>query len=153
MWSSDNSAVAPIAPQRLERAMDNQRVEYPDDDAAINRLFEHLKLSRPTLREVAESVCQLYCIGWNELIDDKSRKSVVALARQIFFYVAHKYTRTSLKGIGRYLGGRDHSTVIHGVRKITHLVATRAIFHDDIDLLRLLIAEKVLQRPVKMRAS
>jgi chromosomal replication initiator protein len=45
----------------------------------------------------------------------------IAYPRQIGMFLARRITRMSLEEIGGYLGGRDHSTVLHGVRKITRL--------------------------------
>jgi chromosomal replication initiator protein len=49
------------------------------------------------------------------------RARAVARPRQIAMYLAKRLTTRSLPEIGRKFGGRDHSTVIHAVRKITEL--------------------------------
>jgi len=58
-----------------------------------------------------------------KLADLQSRKRTNAIAypRQIGMFLARRITRMSLAEIGGYFGGRDHSTVLHGVRKITKL--------------------------------
>ncbi len=48
----------------------------------------------------------------------KSRSSDIARPRQIAMYLCKQMTQTSLTDIGRILGGRDHSTIIHGIEKI-----------------------------------
>ncbi len=44
------------------------------------------------------------------------------MPRQVAMYLARRITRHSLEEIGGFFGGRDHSTVLHGVKKITKLV-------------------------------
>jgi chromosomal replication initiator protein len=51
-------------------------------------------------------------------------------------YLAKTMTSRSLPDIGRRFGGRDHTTVIHGVRKIEELRVSDAQIADDLDLLR-----------------
>jgi chromosomal replication initiator protein len=58
-----------------------------------------------------------------------SRVRGLVLARQAAMYVCRQVTDDSLPAIGRAFGGRDHSTVLHGVRKIEQLVAERRPVH------------------------
>lgn len=53
-------------------------------------------------------------VGIDE-IKDKSRKAEVVILRFIVAYLLKKYTIMSLKSIGEYLGGRDHSTIINAL--------------------------------------
>lgn len=53
-----------------------------------------------------------------DLLKGKSRKKEVAIARQVAMYLAKEYTDHSLKSIGGYFGGRDHSTVIHAIQVV-----------------------------------
>ena len=52
-------------------------------------------------------------------VKSKSKTYEVATARQIAMYIARHYTIYSLKTIGEFFGGRDHSTVIHSINKIS----------------------------------
>ena len=54
------------------------------------------------------------------------RPKYVTDARGIYYYLARKYTECSWPGIGRFLGGRDHSTVVSGARRMERLCATDA---------------------------
>jgi chromosomal replication initiator protein len=51
-------------------------------------------------------------------------------------YLAKQLTSKSLPEIGRQFGGRDHTTVLHAVRKIEELMGTQAALMEDIELLR-----------------
>jgi chromosomal replication initiator protein len=54
-------------------------------------------------------------------------------------YLAKQLTTRSLPEIGRKFGGRDHTTVMHAVKRIDQLRATDASFAEDIDLLRRMV--------------
>jgi chromosomal replication initiator protein len=54
-------------------------------------------------------------------------------------YLAKALTSRSLPEIGRKFGGRDHTTVMHAVRKVEELRATDPNFNEDVELLRRMI--------------
>jgi chromosomal replication initiator protein len=64
------------------------------------------------------------------------RARSVARPRQIAMYLSKQLTTRSLPEIGRKFGGRDHTTVIHAVRKIEQLREEDAALDEDVDLLR-----------------
>jgi chromosomal replication initiator protein len=68
------------------------------------------------------------------------RARAVARPRQAAMYLAKVLTEYSLPEIGRKFGGRDHTTIIHGVRKIEELMAQDRDLAADIDALKRLIA-------------
>lgn len=65
-------------------------------------------------------------------IRGKSRHKDIAAVRQITFYLMKKLTYNSLQAIGRSIGGRDHSTVIHAVQKVEAMVASDKHFEAKI---------------------
>jgi len=67
------------------------------------------------------------------------RARAVARPRQVAMYLAKQLTPRSLPEIGRKFGGRDHTTVIHAVRKIEELSAYDPTFREDVELLRRLL--------------
>ena len=60
----------------------------------------------------------------------------VARPRQVAMYLAKQLTSRSLPEIGRKFGGRDHTTVMHAVRKVEELKTIDSSFADDVELLR-----------------
>ena len=64
------------------------------------------------------------------------RSRSVARPRQIAMYLAKNITSRSLPEIGRKFGGRDHTTVMHAVRKVEELKNIDSIFNDDVELLK-----------------
>ncbi|HJM60139.1 MAG TPA: helix-turn-helix domain-containing protein, partial [Alphaproteobacteria bacterium] len=64
------------------------------------------------------------------------RAQMVARPRQVAMYLAKQLTQRSLPEIGRKFGNRDHTTVMHAVRKIDQLSQSDAGFAEDVELLR-----------------
>ncbi len=62
----------------------------------------------------------------------KGRNKEVAFVRQIAMYLMKKHTDKSLRDIGAYLGGRDHSTVMHAIGKVESMMSERAEFASKI---------------------
>jgi hypothetical protein len=71
------------------------------------------------------------------------RTAQVVRARQIAMYLAKKLTEQSLPEIGRRFGGRDHTTVLHAVRKIEALVPTDKSIADEIERIKEVIPEAI----------
>lgn len=74
-----------------------------------------LPIVRPTPRQIMRRVAQLRGITVDDIIGE-SRKRPIAHARQETMWELRQRTRLSLPHIGLMLGGRDHTTVLHGVR-------------------------------------
>ena len=67
------------------------------------------------------------------------RQREVARPRQVAMYLSKQLTPRSLPEIGRRFGGRDHTTIMHGIRKIEELMGSDRQIAEDIDLLRRLL--------------
>ena len=93
-----------------------------DLDFAVATLGDVLRGAqrRVTIDEIQKLVSQHFELKPLDLISAR-RSRVVARPRQIAMYLAKRLTTRSLPEIGRKFGGRDHSTVIHAVRKIEEL--------------------------------
>jgi chromosomal replication initiator protein len=65
----------------------------------------------------------------------------VVRPRQIAMYLAKTLTLRSLPEIGRRFGGRDHTTVLHAVRKIEGLVGNDNMLAEEVELLKRLLQE------------
>eukprot|EP01132_Coremiostelium_polycephalum_P003033 gene3033-3792_t len=68
-----------------------------------------------------------------ENLKGKTRKKEVVIARQVAMYLAKHYTNHSLKSIGQYCGGRDHSTVIHAIQAVDAMLHTEHHFKASLD--------------------
>jgi chromosomal replication initiator protein len=88
-----------------------------------------------TVEEIQRKVSDHYNIRLSDLVGPKRLRSY-ARPRQIAMYLAKTLTNRSLPEIGRRFGGRDHTTVMHGVKRIEELRATDSQIADDLELLR-----------------
>ncbi len=93
---------------------------------------------RITIEEIQKKVAAHFNIKLIEMTSQR-RAREVARPRQIAMYLAKQLTSRSLPEIGRKFGGRDHTTVLHAVRKVEELRSLDSAFADDIDLLRRLL--------------
>ena len=73
------------------------------------------------LEEIANTVCRYYKLDKEDFLSQR-RYRYLAEPRQMYCYISRKrVTDASLKSIGRFIGHKDHSTVIHAIRKINDL--------------------------------
>ena len=91
-----------------------------------------------TIEEIQKKVAEHFNIRLTDMHSPRRSRSV-ARPRQIAMYLAKSITSRSLPEIGRKFGGRDHTTVMHAVKKIEELKQEDNNFHEDIDLLKRLI--------------
>jgi chromosomal replication initiator protein len=90
---------------------------------------------RITIDEIQRQVASHYNIRLSDMSSAR-RARAVARPRQVAMYLAKQLTTRSLPEIGRKFGGRDHTTVIHAVRKVEELVTQDAAFAEDLELLK-----------------
>ncbi len=91
-----------------------------------------------SIEEIQRKVAEHYNVRLSDLIGPK-RVRTVARPRQIAMYLSKHLTSRSLPEIGRRFGGRDHTTIMHGVRKVEELKADDRQLAEDIELLRRLL--------------
>ena len=90
---------------------------------------------RVSIDEIQKKVAEHFTIKLADMHSAR-RSRTVARPRQVAMYLCKQLTTRSLPEIGRKFGGRDHTTVIHAVKKVEELRATDASFDEDIELLR-----------------
>ncbi|MCA0451241.1 MAG: chromosomal replication initiator protein DnaA, partial [Proteobacteria bacterium] len=90
---------------------------------------------RVTIEEIQKKVAEHFAIRLADMHSPR-RARAVARPRQVAMYLAKQLTSRSLPEIGRKFGGRDHTTVMHAVRKIEELRGSDIAFSEDIELLR-----------------
>jgi chromosomal replication initiator protein len=81
---------------------------------------------------IQKLVCDFYNIPV-EAVKSKTRKREIVQARQIAMYFTKDLTKASLKNIGIFFGGRDHSTVIHACQTVNDLIETDKKFRQDVE--------------------
>ena len=129
-----------------------------DLEGALNRLLANSKLSghpitlemaerevrdlirpqeprRIKIEEIQRIVARQYNVSRADLLSSRRTANVVR-PRQVAMYLAKTLTLRSLPEIGRRFGGRDHTTVLHAVRKIENLVTNDAALAEEIEALK-----------------
>jgi chromosomal replication initiator protein len=105
-------------------------------DEAQGILRPHLACTdrRVTVDQIQKAVAEHYQLKQADLISER-RARAVARPRQVAMWLAKQITTRSLPDIGRRFGGRDHTTVLHAVRRIEALKGEDAAIARDIDVL------------------
>ena len=106
-------------------------------DLAQECLSDILRTSerKVTIEEIIRKVAEHYNLRMTDLISAR-RARVVARPRQIAMFLSKSLTSKSLPEIGRKFGGRDHTTVIHAVKKIEELKLIDVQVADEVEILR-----------------
>ena len=107
-------------------------------DIAVRELQNIISPDKPreiTPQLVIEIVAEHFNISTAQMIS-KNRSSEIARPRQIAMYLCKNMTNSSLEMIGAILGGRDHSTIIHGIRKITEDYEKNEDFHHLLETIK-----------------
>jgi hypothetical protein len=97
--------------------------------------FDATEVAHPTIAEILKAVAKYYRV---RVADIKSARRThdVVLPRQVAMYLSKELTPFSLPVIGRHFGGRDHTTILWGVRKVARLVQVdQAVAYDVVVLL------------------
>jgi len=134
-----------------------------DLDGAINRLLAHLSLTgtaltvetaetairdlvrtrepkRIKIEDIQKLVATHFNVSRADILSSRRTANVVR-PRQIAMYLAKVLTLRSLPEIGRRFGGRDHTTVLHAVRKIEALSGSDGGLHEEIELLKRMLMD------------
>jgi chromosomal replication initiator protein len=110
----------------------------------VDELLAHLvgagEPKRVRIEDIQRIVARHYNVSRQELVSNR-RTRVIVKPRQIAMYLAKTMTPRSFPEIGRRFGGRDHTTVLHAVRKIEELISNDQKLGHEIELLRRLIIE------------
>ena len=93
---------------------------------------------RITIEDIQKKVAEHYSLRMADMLSAR-RARAVARPRQVAMYLAKQLTPRSLPEIGRKFGGRDHTTVMHAIRRIEELRAVDAVLNEDIEQLRRLL--------------
>jgi chromosomal replication initiator protein len=102
---------------------------------ARRSLAGYLQVGRPetSIDTIIQGCARFFNIKVSELKGPRRTRQVV-VPRQIAMYLARKHTGMSLPEIGKRFGGRDHTTVLHAIRKITGCVEEDAAYRKKVDL-------------------
>lgn len=94
---------------------------------------------RVSIEDIQKRVSEYYGIKIADLLSSK-RSQNIARPRQVAMYLSKILTSKSLPEIGRKFGGRDHTTVLHAVRKVQEILENDVEFSDDLNTLKRTLA-------------
>lgn len=152
-----------VPPEILSFVAESVTHNGRDLDGALNRLLAHSKLTGgPVTMEIAElavrdlvrpqdvrrvkiediqrTVARHFNVSRSDMLSSRRTANVVR-PRQIAMYLAKTLTLRSLPEIGRRFGGRDHTTVLHAVRKIEALADRDRTLAEEIEILKRMLVE------------
>ena len=157
LQSKAERVVTAIPPKVLEFLAHKISSNVRELEGALNRIVAHSDLvgravtlettqevlhdllkandRRITIEEIQRKVASHFNIRIADMHSARRSRSI-ARPRQIAMYLAKQLTQRSLPEIGRKFGGRDHTTVMHAVKKVDELRAADRHFDEDVDMLR-----------------
>lgn len=119
----------------LYRINNNKQIDIPLAAEALKDLISPNENRDVTPELIIDVVSEHFNIPISDLKSSK-RNADIANARQIAMYLCRRMTDTPLKTIGLLLGGRDHSTVNHGVDKVSTDVEKNETLRNTIDIIK-----------------
>ena len=84
-----------------------------------------------TIDDILDRVCRTYEVTPNA-VKGRSRKKELVVPRQLAMYIANKYTNIPVTRIGKLIGSRDHSTVLHSISKVEEMLKTDKSFAEAV---------------------
>ncbi|WP_245410904.1 chromosomal replication initiator protein DnaA [Microvirga flavescens] len=109
-------------------------------EAAIRDLVRNREPKRVKIEDIQKLVASRYNVSRSDILSER-RTAAVVRPRQIAMYLSKVLTLRSLPEIGRRFGGRDHTTVLHAVRKIEKALGEDNALNDEVELLKRMLQE------------
>jgi chromosomal replication initiator protein len=109
-------------------------------ETAIRDLVRNREPKRVKIEDIQKLVASRYNVSRSDILSER-RTAAVVRPRQIAMYLSKVLTLRSLPEIGRRFGGRDHTTVLHAVRKIEKAIHEDNTLLDEVELLKRMLQE------------
>ena len=109
-------------------------------ETAIRDLVRNREPRRVKIEDIQKLVASRYNVSRSDILSER-RTAAVVRPRQIAMYLSKVLTLRSLPEIGRRFGGRDHTTVLHAVRKIEKALGEDNALQDEVELLKRMLQE------------
>jgi len=109
-------------------------------ELAIRDLIRAREPKRVKIEDIQKLVASHYSVTRADILSSR-RTATVVKPRQVAMYLSKALTLRSLPEIGRRFGGRDHTTVLHAVRKIEGLTSSDSALREELELLKRMLQE------------
>jgi len=127
--------------QLLIRRFHEPQLTVERIDELLGHIYRGGEPKRVRIEDIQRIVARHYNVSKTELLSNRRTRTIVK-PRQVAMYLAKIMTPRSLPEIGRRFGGRDHTTVLHAVRKIEDLSGGDTTLAQELELLRRLIQDQ-----------
>ena len=117
-----------------------EAITIPLAEKTLGDLVRSREARRVRIEDILRIVSRHYKVPRNELLSSRRSRDVVR-PRQIAMYLAKALTSRSLPEIGRRFGGRDHTTVLHSVRKVEQMMKDDSELTQEIELLKKMLED------------
>ena len=111
--------------------VDNCEIDLPLTARVVARAV-NLEKKELGVDDIIGAVCSHCGLKQKDIIS-KSRRQTIVKARQLAMYLSHKYTGQSYAQIGRVIGKRDHSTVVHSCNQISRRITKDREFRHEVE--------------------
>lgn len=118
----------------------NEAITVQMAERTLADLMRVREIRRVRIEDILKLVSKHFKVPRNDLLSSRRSRDVVR-PRQIAMYLAKSLTSRSLPEIGRRFGGRDHTTVLHSVRKVEQMMKDDGELQQEIELLKRMLEE------------
>lgn len=115
--------------------LENKMITIEIAERELQNIIFPEKPKEVTIDVIAKTVADHYHISLDDIKSSK-RQNDIAYPRQIIMYLCRTITNVALTDVGKYLGGRDHTTIMHGVDKITKDIESNKETEETINIIR-----------------
>jgi chromosomal replication initiator protein len=129
-----NGSVPELMGALVQLEVPARQEECSIDAPAIRKFLGQRDARRPQITRITSLTARHFSIPVKELRGPSRRRAVVH-ARDVAMHLSRLLTGHSLEQIGRYFGGRDHTTVMHGCQKAAELAKTDSAIRHTVELL------------------
>ena len=134
--AASSKARSPVFTRRGNICARRSRLDIAE--TVIRDLVQNLEPRRIKIEDILRIISRHYGVSKGDLLSQRRHRSVV-WPRQIGMYLAKHLTARSLPEIGRRFGGRDHTTVLHAIRKIEGEISKNPNLGDELEELKRLL--------------
>lgn len=114
--------------------MGREPLTLPKVQELLQSITNNNKRKNVSIKKIAENVAGFYSVTLDDLIK-QSRKKEYVKPRQAAMYLVRKELNSSFPTIGEFFGGRDHTTVMHGVEKVERAVKSEDQIKKELELI------------------
>ena len=125
---------------RASYQLTDEPVTIAGAEQIVRDLMRGVEPRRVRVDDILRTVSKHYGVNRGDLLSGRRNRSIVR-PRQIGMYLAKLLTSRSLPEIGRRFGNRDHTTVLHAIRKIEQLMGDDNQLREEIELLKRLLRD------------